>query len=295
MIQTQPNIAVVISTQNCHDKAMLSACIDTLLQQTYATLVIYVLVDIANVDLNEVVYEYMDKDARVHLVTRNNSTQVEDFYFSYKWCAEPYIAFVEATQWFDEQYIASLYNQLIETNSQMAVNAFTLYDEPTGVYRFYNLEFVSDTRNTQFIMENAPVFMWYEQFRQLSLTGKLYKREVLQKSIALGEMTLLPLVALQQYFVCDKVTFSEGTKYVRRHTNDMDIVVDVNNIPDYLMEFNKLFKLLSYKQYQTRHYFTYYKNVLHEMLKSCHIANDRRLEEMVTKELHAISALLMLS
>lgn len=285
-----PSIAVVVSTQNCPNQEVLSSCLDTLLAQTYKTLRICVLVDEQNSALIHTVGEYLTRDERIKLVTTHQHTIVSDFYMSRTICSEPYIAFVEATEWFDEKYIASLYEQLIDTNSQIAVSGFTWFNEEKSVYHFFNLEFVSDTRSAQFLVEHTPALMWYEQFRQKSLTGKLYRRDILQKAFLLGECIAPQLLAIQVYLVCENITFTSGAQYVKRRIDGNELTIDEENVSHYLQGFNQLFQYLSYKQYQTHHYFKEYKEVLHRLLAVC----NAQQEEQIEQELNVLSVLMTL-
>lgn len=291
-MQTMPNIAVIMSTGKCDNSDMFSSCIDTLLEQTYKNFTIYVLIDEQNRTLYRTVLSYLVKDKRIKLVTTSSQTQVADLYYGSEIVSENLIAFVDVSEWFDANYLLNLYEQMVSTGAQIVVSAFTLYEEATGTYRFFNPEIVSDKRDAKFIVEKTPAFMWYEQFRQLSLTGKLYHQSVLKKAKLLGEMTHDTLVAVKHNLLCNHIAFTPSTQYVRR--NSQFLAVSEQNILQYLLEFHQILNYLAYKNYDAQHYLTYYHMQLNDLLRMCRDVGNQQLIEKLEQERNAISVLMTL-
>lgn len=287
----EPQITIVVSVRDYQNQSVFEECIQTLQKQLYKNIKICVLIDENNQTLIKVAQKFKVYDKRIRIQLTKNHTIVDDFYLGYQVYPNQYIAFVEVSEHFDVEYISGLYEQLVHTDADIAVSSFVLFNQDTGVYSFFDTELSLTVKSTQFILENAYAFIWYEKFRQYSLSGKLYRLDSLKKSMLLGKKSISHLVALQTLLSAKEMVFTEPNKYVKRQVHDDLSFVSKENVYLYLAELQEFLKLLAIKQYQTNHYLSHYQ----EYLLCLNRVAENEIKSYIEQEINVLHMSKMLS
>ena len=116
----RPLVSVCIPAYNA--VARVKACLESLLRQNYEALELIIVNDCSTDDTLALVQTLLQSETAINVVLENNTTNCGPDYTRRR-CAElakgEYLAFVDADDYVDANYIAALVNKALETNADI--------------------------------------------------------------------------------------------------------------------------------------------------------------------------------
>jgi glycosyl transferase, family 2/glycosyl transferase family 8 len=125
-------ISIVIPIYNV--EKYLSQCLETVVTQTYPHLEI-ILVNDGSPDQSEAICkEFFKKDTRIRYIRQENGGLSAARNAGIDLATGDYITFIDPDDWVTEDYIETLYNQLIKYEADISIGNYNLYDESRSKY-----------------------------------------------------------------------------------------------------------------------------------------------------------------
>ena len=168
----EPLVSVIIPIYNIED--YLSACLDSIVNQTYKNLEILAIDDGSTDDSNKIAKMYAAKDSRVTVLRKENGGLSEARNYGYSHCHGDYVAFIDGDDYVSKYYIETLIDAISSSRSDISTCkyklAFTTDDKA--------LEKKPSQGKTTLNKIEALRSLFYQKDVTTSAWGKLYKKEL---------------------------------------------------------------------------------------------------------------------
>lgn len=166
-----PKISVVIPVYNVEE--FLSACLDSIINQTYKNLEIICIEDCSTDNSAQILKEYKQKDSRIKIIyNKENKGLSAVRNIGIDNSNGEYIYFIDSDDWIDNDYIENLVNAAVDNNAEIVVNTnvtriFNNNEIPHLGHKTYNdLEnaFIDAPTAIQNIIWNTWTHLWKRGF-----------------------------------------------------------------------------------------------------------------------------------
>ena len=170
----QPLVSVIIPIYNIEN--YLSACLDSVINQTYQNLEIITVDDGSTDDSAKIAQAYAAKDKRIKVFHKENGGQGDARNVGYKKSTGELIAYIDGDDYVSKYYIESLVAAILNNDADAAVCQYKLVytsnDHSLERRQEANIETVSG--------EKALKRLFYQTGITTSPWGKLFKRELIE-------------------------------------------------------------------------------------------------------------------
>lgn len=210
-------ISIIIPVYNV--EKYLKMCLDSVINQTYQNLEIILINDGSTDNSGKICEEYKRADSRIILIHKENEGLSMARNTGLDIASGEYISFVDSDDYISRNMVETLYNRLLETQSDMAVCSIQYVDE-AGKNLYSNFTF-------------DDIVLGQNEFWKLySSTGhtecvvawnKLYKREILEqlyypKGRIREDEFLLPYIVERCFRIC---TVSDRLIFYRQRNDSI--------------------------------------------------------------------------
>lgn len=167
-------ISVIVPVYNI--EKYLSRCIESILSQTYKNLEAIFINDGSTDNSLEILEKYRKKDKRIKVIDKKNAGSGAARNDGIEFSNGKYISFLDSDDWYEEDFLKKLYNNLIENNSDVSMcNPKMVYDDASknkkiNTYFFNKIELNKTPEKILGIL--AMPVVW----------NKLYKKEIILKN-----------------------------------------------------------------------------------------------------------------
>ena len=166
-----PLITVVVPVYKVEQ--YLAECVDSILNQTYTNLEIYLVDDGSPDRCGEICNEYAKKDSRIRVIHQENKGLSGARNSAIDVFKGDYITFVDSDDWISDEMIERLYKNLIEYDAQMSCTSpDSFYEDGTHTTTKYNGEVFVYTK------EQALDCFLFNDYLTPCVCGKLYMRNL---------------------------------------------------------------------------------------------------------------------
>lgn len=164
-------VSVLIPVYNT--EKYLSKCIDSVINQTLKDIEIVIVNDGSKDNSQIIIEQYAKKDSRIKYCVQENSGLGATRNKGIELATGEYIAFLDSDDWVENDYYELMYNQAINTKSDMVISDYTV-DSLNSSYIYENKYEQIDKRRyiKDVLMRNVSGFSW----------NKLYKRELINSN-----------------------------------------------------------------------------------------------------------------
>lgn len=256
--QVEPLMTVLVMADGRHH---LPACLDSLLAQSYQNLEVLILG--GSGEIAEQAKTYTLRDSRVRcLVSQGENLSTTQLYRQGLEASHGQtLALMDADEWADANYLAELYQQMTLQKAGVALSSFSLFNDQTGVFNFFDVEIKpGQARSSQLVLERFYGLKWFEHYRHLALTGKLYDRRVFERAADLGHFASEAHWALALLFSAGRVAYAADRRYVRRVERLERPADDVDQAgQEALNQLKTLLLYCGFRGYDMTHLKTYYE------------------------------------
>lgn len=259
----------------------LRHCLDSIFNQDYPHIEVFVLLPENQPELEEVLIPYLTKENPVMVFKKDFATKMEAYQAGLAHIKTSYFSMIEAEDWLDKTHISSLYHQLVEQDTLIASAPFTLLEEEEGVYKMFEPDLAEGRRQTSYLLENLFGLKWYESFRHTHLDGKLYHSTIIQRASQLASYHSEDLLACLFYLVGESVAYVNNRTYVKRNVSLLQAPLETEEaISQRMEELNHFATYMALGRLSLIHYKDYYKQELYNLLVT---AQKLEREELATK------------
>lgn len=163
-------ISVVVPCYNVEQ--YLPKCIDSILNQTYKNLEVWLVDDGSPDRCGEICDEYAKKDARIKVIHKKNGGLSDARNVALDAAKGEYIVFVDSDDYIAPNHIRGLYELLMEYHADIAVNPPCIFLQESTPRPY------EDDRTSVFSGTEALENMFYQKQIETSAWGKMYKRSL---------------------------------------------------------------------------------------------------------------------
>lgn len=166
-------VSIIVPVYNVEE--YLIQCIESLINQTLKDIEIILINDGSSDNSPRICNEYIIKDPRVKVVHQENKHQGGARNVGLKIANGEYIAFVDSDDWIPDNFCELLYNQAIETESEIVLTDEIQFDNQKQIFikswrDFSNANQIKKIDDSNFISSFSPVCV------------RLYKKEFITKN-----------------------------------------------------------------------------------------------------------------
>lgn len=219
-------VSVIVAVYNVEQ--YLPRCIETILQQTYFNLEILLVNDGSLDNSGEICYKYAQMDNRIVVINKKNGGLTSARKAGFEKSHGDYIVFIDGDDYLENDYIKTLFNCLIQSNSDIAICSYYLDDNHKKIPQTIHssrLHFTKEEYAKELLLPGIyplrtdktriPNFMWL----------RLYKRKVISDECFVSERAVYTedlFFNAQAYLKCDKVSIIDVPLY-HYCINDMSL------------------------------------------------------------------------
>ena len=228
----------------------LNQCIESVLNQTYQNLQIILVNDGSKDKCGEICDYYANKDARIHIIHKQNEGLVNARKSGLAVAEGDYVTFVDGDDWVKENFIYNLVQPAIKYNTDFIIAGYIreFYGKedkiipklPIGYYSKKDLVkniLPNALYNGIFFQHGISTYVWNKLFK---LTKLKHYLAIVDKNIVMGEDAALTYPYL---FNCDNLYITDATDYLYRQRPN-SIVKSVPNLKFEYSQLSLLFKHL---------------------------------------------------
>ncbi len=199
-------------------EAYLSACLDSIVKQTYQNLEILLVDDASPDNCGKICDEYAAGDTRIRVIHKpENEGQAAARNTGLDIATGEYLSFVDSDDWLSEDAIAQLLEGLQEYGADCAVGRSVVVQDKDG-----QLTIRENTRRPV-KCETAQEAMKNVLLRESAAWNRLYKRKLLEGlRFQEGRINDDEALVLRAYFKMEKIVFlDKDTYYYRKRANSI--------------------------------------------------------------------------
>lgn len=172
MNKEQPLVSVIVPVYNT--EKYLKKCVDSVRNQTYQNLEIWLVDDESTDSSGAICDEYSQKDNRIIVIHKDNAGQGVARNTALDKCTGEYIAFVDSDDWIESNFVENLVFEIEKANADICICGYCAY---TGIR-------AAKVKHTRCVLDNTYEIMK----RTVSSTDittmscdKLYRRHLLDR------------------------------------------------------------------------------------------------------------------
>lgn len=234
----------------------LSRCVNSLINQTYRNIEIILVNDGSPDNCPAICDDFSKKDNRIKVIHKENGGLSDARNIGIENSTGKYLSFVDSDDWVEDDFIETLYSNIINENADISIINYTLIwnngkirvNDYIGDYYVYNQE------------EAIKELLKQKKF-QCMVCQKMYKREIFSDiRFPLGKIYEDVAVSLPTFLKADKVVVSGDPKYYYFQREDSIVnekfneeklfFLDCcNEIIDYSNKHNEIFDKEAYNFY----------------------------------------------
>ena len=162
-----PLISVIVPVYKV--EKYIHKCVDSILSQTITDFELFLVDDGSPDNCGKICDEYAKKDSRIIVIHKDNGGLSDARNVAINRAKGEYLAFVDSDDLVSENHLETLYNALIDTDSDIAISNITMFDDDGYDDCFYK------PTTTIKILENEEVFA---TINRPNAWAKLYRRGV---------------------------------------------------------------------------------------------------------------------
>ena len=172
----QPLISIIVPCYNVEQ--YLPKCVDSIINQTYKNLEVWLVDDGSPDRCGEMCDEYAKKDSRVKVIHKENGGLSDARNVAIDVAAGEYIIFIDSDDRVTLDHVETLYNLVVKYEVDLAAAQFK--EEQEG----FSIELDKDApKENKLGMEDAIETMFYQDKFETSAWGKIYKRSLFGSDI----------------------------------------------------------------------------------------------------------------
>lgn len=234
LAREEAKISVLIPMYNVEN--YIGKCLKSVVNQSYKNLEIIVVDDGSKDGSAEIVKQYMQKDNRIKLYSKQNEKSLSKTRnYLLKLVKTPYFIFVDSDDCVSKNYVKTLYNNLILNNADCSACSFKLLGFP-ALKIFNKTAIISDDDiiSNMILSNKIRCVVWNKIF----ITEKV-KDIVFDNTASYGEDFVFCYKYLSN---CKKVVYTSKRLYKYRFRKGSTIHQKFNQ--NYVLFLNELFRLL---------------------------------------------------
>lgn len=223
MTKNTPLISVIVPVYNT--AKYLSACLDSVIHQTYQNLEIILINDGSTDNSSSIIQDYVKKDSRIKVINQKNQGLSGARNQGLKKATGDYVTFVDSDDKIAPTMLANLISALQKTHSDIAVCSFQeIY--PNGKVVHFNHNYLAQTYDTA----SALKAMLKEQGFMVSATMKLFPTQYFKDvKFPIGKLHEDVGTTFKLIMKASKVTFIPEELYLYIHHDDSIISQEFDN------------------------------------------------------------------
>ncbi len=167
-----PLVSVIIPIYNIED--YLSACLDSVINQTYHNLEIIAVDDGSEDNSGVIAQAYAAKDKRIKVLKKPNGGLSDARNYGYAHCKGDYVTFLDGDDYISQYFVETLLRAAIENNSDIVTCNYKI----TRTTNDYALEKPQENKTATLSTDDALESLFYQRHVTNSAWGKLYKAEL---------------------------------------------------------------------------------------------------------------------
>lgn len=208
MKNENPLITVVIPCYNVD--AYLPKCIDSIIEQTYRNIEIFLVDDGSPDRCGLICDEYAEKDIRIKVIHKNNGGLSDARNVAIELAEGEYLTFVDSDDYVTNDYVESLYKLIVENDAQMSITQCIPFLEGTKPVDAKQTEIT-----TVFDTNAALINMFYQKEFDNSAWAKMYHCSLFKSGIRYPKGWLYEDLSTtyRLMMLCSKIAFSSYENY----------------------------------------------------------------------------------
>ncbi len=200
-------ITVIVPVYNV--EKYLSRCVDSIINQTYSNLEIFLVDDGSPDKCGKICDDYAKKDQRIKVIHKQNGGLSDARNVALDVATGSYITFVDSDDYIALDMIENLYNDLKKYDAEIATCSYQSFYE-----KIENKGQVENKKTMVYNNEEALEDMLYQKSCTTSAWGKLYKKELFNKiRYPKGKICEDLDTTYLLFSKANKITISENKKY----------------------------------------------------------------------------------
>ena len=231
-------ISVLVAVYNVED--FLERCLDSIIIQTYKNIEIIIIDDGSDDNSGEICEYFLSLDNRIKLLHINNKGLSYVRNLGISLAKGKYITFVDGDDYLENDYIETLYNNLIKYNADLSCCSY---------YRVFNDSIIPRNKSDKTYVFNSKEAIeksYLDKGMEVYAWNKLYKKELFNDiSFPLKRKSQDRFIMYDIFNKCDKVVYETVPKYfyLQRKTSAAHNLVSINkDAIDASINAMKLFK-----------------------------------------------------
>lgn len=168
-------VSIIVPIYNV--EAYLEACLESLIRQTYRDIEIILVNDGSTDNSLGICEAYVKKDSRITVYNKGNGGLSDARNYGLEHSTGDLITFVDSDDYVSEDYIACLYNALLETDSDIAVASF-YYDRDGKIWPSSSEDDFQEVLSAYEMMERLYISEKVPRVTYTLSWAKLYKKSL---------------------------------------------------------------------------------------------------------------------
>lgn len=213
---TQPLISVIVPCYNVEE--YLPKCVESILNQTYRNLEIFLVNDGSLDRSGEICDEYVVKDTRIKVIHKENGGLSDARNVALDIMTGEYVAFVDSDDYVAEDYVEYLYKLIEENGVKLSVSWHQEFKDGASV----SMEIRTRPVSAKPIdLDEGLAYMFYQRKFDTTAWGKMYHRSLFSDGIRYPKSWLyedLP-TTYRLMMKCDYIAFGDYCSYFYRIRN----------------------------------------------------------------------------
>ncbi|MBM7651854.1 glycosyltransferase family 2 protein [Neobacillus cucumis] len=217
-----PKVSIIIPVFNC--EKYLSGCIDSVLEQTYSDIEVLIINDGSTDNSEKIINKYLNVNNKIKYFYQENSGPSEARNLGLYKASGDYIVFIDSDDTIEKDYIKSLCDKIINTNSDLACSGYTDLSR-YGIVLHSDFDFGDIITVHQFIemvCNGTGGVLW----------GKIFKREIIHKyNLKMDKNIFMSedLIFVLQYVIqCKKFASIKSHLYNYNRLNNSSISSNIS-------------------------------------------------------------------
>ena len=259
-------ISVILPVYN--DAVYVKRCLNSLVNQTLNDIEIIVVDDGSTDNTPQVLKEYSKKDARIKIITQENSKQGTARNNGLKYASGDYIAFIDSDDWVDKDYYEKMLDVSEKTGVDISVSSVLRIKKFDRVSKYIEYNEEKTYKTFQDIIETLKIppywFVWGKLYKRNLLTEMRFEEDVYYEDAEFLLKTIHHTSSIATVPQVNYYYFSNPNSTMKsRHSiaKDQDKINAMVNVVNYSKEHNiELKEITIYKDRHLLHTVKYYDN-----------------------------------
>lgn len=219
--EKEPLITVIVPVFNI--EKYVKTCISCLLRQTYKNLEILILNDGSTDGTGQICEDYKSIDSRIQVIHKQNTGQADSRNIGIDMAQGEYLTFVDGDDFITKDYIAFLYNLVVEYDAQISHCCMKRYWSDEELKKV-----LCDQKETYsvkvFNSEEAIENLCYLKELNCAPCCKLYHRSIFEKiRFPIGYIYEDLACIYQTFHVAERIVFASKEKYFYFQRNESSL------------------------------------------------------------------------